>query len=347
MNHLFNKPYYDQTGYYFYDSAENSSGQYTTPGNFAQIRKRAEDTADNDFIVYSEPSNITGTDPPKFMPFDDKDNVTADNRDYLFGMTLNTDFIQPKDGIITEGGEAGPMVFNFNGDDDELVYLDGVLIMDIGGIHQPDEATINFEKGYVKYDDTHIDYMYDLYDAAGKSDVTSWVSYEEGGVTHYRYADYTNHTLNFFYLERGSGASNLRLAFNMPTRPAGSILLGKDVVNEGSVAHVDGDFSYKVQVSKFDDDTQTYGAFQDYVSPLDEQGNPLPVKVYEGTTTYYDPSKLVKEVVMTADSHGQIDIKDGTVAILNGFSVKDKFKIVEYDPRETAESQESRALDLL
>lgn len=152
--------------------------------------------------------------------------------------------------------------------------------------------------------------------------------------------------MNFFYLERGMGASNCRLAFNMPTMPAGSILLGKDVLGDG-VAHVDGDFSYKVQVSEYDQNTEQYGEWHDYVSPQDEQGAYIPLNVYEGSTTSWDPEKLVKQVVVTPNDHGQIGIKDGNVAVLNGFNAKDRFKIVEFDPRETAESEESKALDLL
>ena len=174
MNHFFNAPYYNKTGYYFYDSDENSEGEYSTPGNFAQVRKNPSNTSDNDFIVYSDPSLITGEDdPPKFMPFDDKDNNNSDNRDYLFGMTVDTKFIQPTDGILVPAAESEygideEMVFNFKGDDDVLVYFDGVLVLDIGGIHRAVEGTVNFHTGQVKYSDTQtVTSLKSLYDAAG------------------------------------------------------------------------------------------------------------------------------------------------------------------------------------
>ena len=61
-------------------------------------------------------------------------------------MTMSAKFIQPKDGKI----KGNNMVFEFSGDDDVWVYIDGVLVLDIGGIHNVVSGSINFADGTVK-----------------------------------------------------------------------------------------------------------------------------------------------------------------------------------------------------
>lgn len=61
-------------------------------------------------------------------------------------MTMSAKFIQPKDGKIN----GNNMVFEFSGDDDVWVYIDGVLVLDIGGIHNEVLGSINFADGTVK-----------------------------------------------------------------------------------------------------------------------------------------------------------------------------------------------------
>ena len=52
-------------------------------------------------------------------------------------MYMGANFLQPKDGKATlpDGATRQDMIYEFNGDDDLWVYVDGVLMLDIGGIH--------------------------------------------------------------------------------------------------------------------------------------------------------------------------------------------------------------------
>lgn len=157
LNGFFDKNFYDNYHYYLYASNDINTGQFTTPGHFAQLRKRDDKNlttntnADNmDFVLYNEKSNVEGN--RYFMPFDDKDNPQELNSDFLFGMTIETNFFMPSMGYtdpVSEVDQGGPMVFHFNGDDDVFVYIDNMLMLDLGGIHQQVRGDINFYTGKV------------------------------------------------------------------------------------------------------------------------------------------------------------------------------------------------------
>ena len=120
--------------------------------------------------------------------------------------TATLNFV-PKDGMIN----GKPMEFVFNGDDDVWVYIDDVLVLEIGGTHGPVQGTINFATGEVvdpnygysngtvrkRYSNLKETFRIALGD---KYDETMFN--EEGG-----FVDYSKHTLKFFYLERGGQGS--------------------------------------------------------------------------------------------------------------------------------------------
>ena len=69
--------------------------------------------------------------------------------DYFFGMIMESKFQQGPNGLSDQGD---PMVFEFTGDDDMWVYVDGVLLLDIGGIHDAFHGRINFQTGKITVD---------------------------------------------------------------------------------------------------------------------------------------------------------------------------------------------------
>lgn len=234
-NYLFKK---DADGYYEYDSAEN----------FAQF-----DTKTKNFTVYKVPgscSNAVGLqgDPRhgSFFPFNTLGSSTisnynwiygiSGNPDFHFGMTMSAKFIQPKDGKI----QGNDMVFEFSGDDDVWVYIDGVLVLDIGGIHNAASGSINFANGNVTVGNNNNLNLRQLF-----TDANTTGDFVRG---ENRFADYTMHTINFYYLERGEGDSNCKLKFNLPTVPKKSVTVEKQLSNTDKEKYADVEFKFQLLV---------------------------------------------------------------------------------------------------
>ena len=145
---------------------------------------------------------------------------------FWVGMQLHSDFSMPADGkVLNPKGVNLPMIFEFQGDDDVWVYIDGILIGDAGGVHNKTKIYIDFEAGTVMVtgkEDPDPDhqgtfertlYIDDLYRAAGKYDDYEWESIP--GSTHKRFEAGSYHQFDMFYLERGGGESNLHIKYNL------------------------------------------------------------------------------------------------------------------------------------
>lgn len=150
---------------------------------------------------------------------------------HYMGMTMQVDFTQPENGKLNMGTNGKqPMVFQFSGDDDIWVFIDDVLVLDLGGVHSELYGTIDFSTGEVitgqswrtgglpdnpgSVDHDEKTTLYDLFvDALGEdeADKLHWVNNDGNTI----FPTGTDHSLKLFYLERGNYDSSLQMRFNL------------------------------------------------------------------------------------------------------------------------------------
>ena len=137
----------------------------------------------------------------------------APNLNHYLGMTIEMQFLQPENGCLP--GDGTPMVFAFSGDDDVWIFIDGVLVADLGGLHDACSLKIDFSTGAVEVQGAGPHTLLDSFQAVYGNDANP------GGIAFNgnTFTGNTVHTLKMFYLERGHMASNLSLDFNIQTLP--------------------------------------------------------------------------------------------------------------------------------
>lgn len=217
-------------GYYVYDS-------YGSKGNCAVYNSTT-----NSFNVYDKAGvykgGVSDANLGQFFPFDSADKVFDEksnslspkqiidgstNLNHHFGMSVTTEFVQPASGKTTGNKD---MIFEFSGDDDVWVYIDGVLVGDLGGIHEKATLKINFATGGVHVG--HVDNANDPEKTIQDTTIKAMFQAAGADTSNRRFSgntflDSSKHTLSFFYLERGAGASNMSLKFNLTTLPSSEV----------------------------------------------------------------------------------------------------------------------------
>ena len=180
-----------------------------------------------------------------FFPFDNTDSTKNANK-YGFGTEFDIDFYMSETGKLTAAdGTQKDITFNFSGDDDVWVYVDGVLVLDLGGAHKVSSGSINFSTMKVIYkaavdssdninNRTAEPKTNDTYatDADHVTTVDLAKIFKANGAEFNNKNSSKKHTLQMFYMERGSFDSNCSISFNLPQNTG---LLVRNDVNFDSV----------------------------------------------------------------------------------------------------------------
>lgn len=152
------------------------------------------------------------------------------NIKYGFGMVTTVDFQMTDTGKDANGKD---ITFEFAGDDDVWVYIDGVLALDIGGTHDAITGSINFATGdvilsspYGKVGDKATDKNMSKCNSLS-STLSQTNLYGALGTTLTGFAAQGNHTLTIYYMDRGQGRTNCLIKFNLPQRD--SVSVTKDI----------------------------------------------------------------------------------------------------------------------
>ena len=152
------------------------------------------------------------------------------NIKYGFGMVTTVDFQMTDTGKDANGKD---ITFEFAGDDDVWVYIDGVLALDIGGTHDAITGSINFATGdvilsspYGKVGDKATDKNMSKCNSLS-STLSQTNLYGALGTTRTGFAAQGNHTLTIYYMDRGQGRTNCLIKFNLPQRD--SVSVTKDI----------------------------------------------------------------------------------------------------------------------
>ena len=281
VNHLFIESTYSGTGYFEYNSVENfahlinkSSDKWLNEGyemgDFVLYKQIGTTDSQSgkfythgQFFPYNDLSagvfsiqknltdalgrNLPDSDPRKYEQLYQVQNPS--NPDYYMGMELEAMFTQTPDGLDEWGHD---IIYEFTGDDDFWLYVDGELIIDLGGIHDALAGSVNYRTGEVIVNGKYYT-LRQLFEKnyrqrnprASQSQVNAYLDeYFKSGTSIFK--DYTSHTMRIFYFERGAGASNLHMRFNLASIRPDTVQLSKVLSGIDEAGSVQAQFPYQI-----------------------------------------------------------------------------------------------------
>lgn len=212
---------FDSTQYYAeYDETGNRFNVYDTPGIwqhdtawYGQLFpfNRAEDM----FYVHD------GKIDPKYVMSNVREEGSYLN--HYFGMKIDVDFLQPRDGMVFnhETGQRENVRFEFSGDDDVWVFVDGVLLLDVGGTHGRCNGFIDFATGEVSSPDNNRDNVLSYDERYTHGTIRELFELAQGDAFNPddfvgdTFAHGSEHKMTVFYMERGNWVSNFSARFNL------------------------------------------------------------------------------------------------------------------------------------
>ena len=295
VNHLFIANTYYSSGYYEFDRTQNFASFYKAdgtydPNNFTVYSELGtndnyptkDSMAHGQFLPFNKlsdeysvthPENlfyatlIPGTSNQAPLPDSDprkgeklrlvesKDDCWS-GTDYWFGVMLEASFTQTPSGKDDWGHD---IIYEFTGDDDFWLYVDGELIIDLGGIHSALAGSVNYCTGDVIVNGVQKN-LRQIFEEnyrgrnpnASQQDVDTYLAqYFEPGENIFK--DYTTHEMTIFFMERGAGASNLHMRFNLASVKPGTVLLDKQVTGVSDTDSYIADYPFQIYYKTSDD----------------------------------------------------------------------------------------------
>ena len=276
VNHLFIQSTYSGSGYFEYDSAQNfASFKGATGGDFTVYKELGTyDSAGSrptlkhgEFFPYndleagnfavvnglnlydSRGPELSDDDPRKYERLYNIENG-GKPADCFFAMELGATFTMTPDGLDEWGHD---IIFEFTGDDDFWLYVDDELTIDLGGIHSAVPGSVNFRTGQVMVNGrwtTLRELFKSNYKKRGHSDpeAEAYVAdkFIQNAQGQWIFKPNTNHTMRIFYMERGAGASNMYMRFNLASVRPGTVQLTKELGGVDETESVLAEFPYQI-----------------------------------------------------------------------------------------------------
>lgn len=324
VNHLLKSETVNGVEHLMFDSNENyayfnqDTNEFEVYNRTFPIRDRENDI----FKIGFFPFDAYDTDKNQPQLRSDESAYTAIGYNHHFGMTMEAKFNNVQyDGVNVKE----PITFKYSGDDDMWAFIDGVLVMDIGGIHEPAAGMIDFSNGLVWVQDdyngkdlTNANDLSAVKNALGLDDAewaaipkptaidttsppkaVKWlVNPISDFIENWEDIKYSEHLINVFYLERGASYSNLAIDMNIPTvKP---MIVNKEV-DYGT--HWEDDY---------DEDTYTFQVYE---------------KVETEEKDEYGENKKVW--VIPTDFESRFTLKNGERKLIENIGQSRVFKIVE------------------
>ena len=310
--------YDSTTKYYTFDANEfgvyfhtdDTQGTSSTPSSNSKLYYNSTTPQSHNFSAQDQRTK-------GWFPFNDATSVTTTNADYFFGMSATIPFTMTPNGRMSASDpNSEPIKFEFSGDDDVWVFIDGVLVLDIGGVRNMLNGSIDFANNTWEITKPENQGGDDLGDAATPAAKLTGklFSDEEGtgtlGKTRESFAATDSHDLTIFYLERGAGSSNCKIQFNLPMKDSVSV---KKLVSDKDSAGIALDAETLAQINN-----------RDFGFTLYKDGNPV-------ANVNYSLLNENGQYISTpsTDANGHFTLKNGQTAKFVGEINSNSYYVVE------------------
>lgn len=221
-------PFVYENGTYTFDASQNGAYFYANSSQGSTAAQSNGRLYFNEGKPQSNGGNYGDGSTTVWMPFNSTQNIGSEsNCNYHFGMAATIPFTMTANGKMNPNDDnSEDITFSFSGDDDVWVFIDGQLVLDIGGIHNRLDATINFAENTWKLSASNKvgTKTADINGAA----ISGKLFNDDNGTgtlnqTRETFAAKDSHELTIFYLERGAGSSNCKIQFNLPMKDVVSV----------------------------------------------------------------------------------------------------------------------------